>query len=464
MKSLSQGPLVSDADEIIEVTPPGSADDVTSGTPRRNPRRPTGKTYRRLGLLAGLFLLIGGGIAVVRERRAVERDARAARAAMTSSRFGLAREPLGRWLRARPRSAEAHALAAELALAEGRLKEIKPDFEQARSLGCPEPQLERLRALWSARAGQYSEALPILERLWTETPVPDAAVDEALARIYLKTYRLARARAVIRRWIEDAPTDGRPFLWLTEIDRRTDIDNPESWVGHYREALKRDPDLDAARRGLAESLRRVHRNDEAAREYESYLARNPDDPEALTGAGLNAMELGDLAAATRLLDRALALTPTSSAALKGKAEVDLQRGEIRSAARRLDRAIQADPFDEQAFQMRMQVRNLLGDAAGARSDRATFDRLKKDQAELLELRGRLLNRPDDHDARSKVAAWMLAHGREQDGLDWAMAILAKNPDHAPICRILADYYTRRPDGAGLANFYRARAEARANVP
>ena len=107
---------------------------------------------------------------------------------------------------------------------------------------------------------------------------------------------------------------------------------------------------------------------------------------------------------------------------------------------------------------------MLGDSAGARSDRAASDRLKKDQAELLDLRDQLLNRPDDHDARSKVAAWMLTHGREQDGLDWAMAVLAKDPDHAPTCRLLADYYVRRPDGAGLANFYRARAEARANLP
>jgi hypothetical protein len=42
-----------------------------------------------------------------------------------------------------------------------------------------------------------------------------------------------------------------------------------------------------------------------------------------------------------------------------------------------------------------------------------------------------------------------------------MAILAQDPDHAPTCRILADYYARRPDGAGLADFYRAKAEVRA---
>ncbi len=35
---------------------------------------------------------------------------------------------------------------------------------------------------------------------------------------------------------------------------------------------------------------------------------------------------------------------------------------------------------------------------------------------------------------------MFAHGRDQDGLEWAMAILANNPNHVPTCLLLADYY------------------------
>jgi Tfp pilus assembly protein PilF len=408
--------------------------------------------------------LIGGAIAWLRERRAVERDAQAVRAAVATGRTAAARMPLLRWLHARPGSAEAHALMAELALAEGEMDRVKPAFNEARSLGYPEARLERLRGIWLARIGRYAEAEPILARLWTETAAPDPGVDESLARLYLNTYRLARAKAIIQRWMEDAPTDGRPFLWLTEIDRRTEVDNPASWLRNYREALRRDPDLDAARHGLAESLRKAHRNEEAAREFTHYLARHPDDPVALAGAGLNALELGDLAGSARLLDRALALAPTNSAALKGRAEVDLQRGELTSARGRLDRVIRADPFDDVAVYARAQVRTMIGDTAGARADRETFDRLKKEQAELLAMRGQLLNHPDDSETRSKVVAWMFAHGRDQDGLNWAMAILARNPDHAPTCRLLADYYAMQPDGAGLANFYRVKAEAQVATP
>jgi tetratricopeptide (TPR) repeat protein len=404
--------------------------------------------------------MVAGAIGWYRRHKVIEGDAEAVRSALAAGRTTAAREPLLRWVGARPDSAEAHALLAELALAEGDLARVKPEFNRARDLGYPVPRLDRLRAIWLARIGRFAEAEPILARLWSESPVPDPAVDEALARTYLRTYRLARARAVILRWIDDTPTDGRPFLWLTEIDRRTEVDNPESWVRHYREALRRDPDLDQARSGLAESLRKAHRNDEAAEEFTRYLDRHPEDATALVGAGLNALELADLATASRLLDRALSLAPTSPAALKGRADVDLQQGALGDARRRLDQVLQVDPFDDGALYARAQVRARQGDTAGALADRAAFDRLKKEQADLLAMRERLLNHPDDSETRSKVVSWLLAHGREQDGLDWAMAILAQDPDHAPTCRILADYYSRRPDGAGLANFYRAKVEVR----
>src|SRR5262249_46994254 len=153
-----------------------------------------------------------------------------------------------------------------------------------------------------------------------------------------------------------------------------------------------------------------------------YLARHPHDPAALAGAGLNALESGDLAEAAGLLDRALAREPTRPSALKARAEVDLRRGDPSTAAHRLGQAIPADPFDDEAFHVRARVRALLGDTAGARADQAAFQRLKKDQSELLEMRSRLLDHPEDSDTRSKVVAWMFAHGRDRDGLEWAMAI------------------------------------------
>ena len=45
----------------------------------------------------------------------------------------------------------------------------------------------------------------------------------------------------------------------------------------------------------------------------------------------------------------------------------------------------------------------------------------------------------------------------------AVRILAHNPNHVPTCLLLADYYSKQPDGAGLANFYRLKASSQASA-
>ena len=181
------------------------------------------------------------------------------------------------------------------------------------------------------------------------------------------------------------------------------------------------------------------------------------------GRASTRLELGDLSRAARLLDHALEVAPKDASALKGRAEVALYSGDLAAARHWLDQAIEVDPFDDGAFHVRGRVRAMLGDTSGSQADREVFDRLKKDQAELLALRTPLLNAPGDNDSRSKVVTWCFEHGREKDALEWAMAILANDPNHAPTCRILADYYAKRPDGAGLANFYRAKANTEAST-
>ena len=387
---------------------------------------------------------------------ATERDAQAARDAVSLGRIAAAREPLRRWLRARPRSAEARAVLAQVVLADGDLAEVTRYMNEARDLGWPREQLSRLHALALSRIGRIAEAEPILIRIEAAAK-PDLAVHEVLTRIFLKTYRLAEARTLISRWMKDAPGDGRPYLWLTEIDRRIEVDNPDSWERHYREALERDPGLDAARLGLAETLAHVHRNAEADEQYRRYFERHPDDPAALAGAGRNAVEQGDLGGGAALLARALTLVPASPTALKGLADVELQRGDLTAALHRLDAVIRADPFDQEALNRRAGLRIRLGDSDGARTDRAALDRLKRDQADLLAIRGRILAEPGNNDLRARIAAWMFAHGRDQEGLGWAMAALSSDPGHLPTCRLLADYYAARPAEAGLANFYRLKA-------
>lgn len=258
--------------------------------------------------------------------RASGQAAQAARLALAAGRYDQAALPLRRWLKASPSSAEAHALSAQLALCARRPGKSHARAESSPFAWVSECDSEWLHAAALARIGRYAEAEPILVELYQPGTKPDALVDEALARLYLMTYRLKQAEQVIQQWIRDAPHDGRPFLWLTEFDRRMEVDNTDALETHYRQALDRDPDLDAARLGLADTLRKVHRNAEAAPEYDRYLDRHPSDATALAGAGRNDIDLNATGRAADRLEKALALDPRDPAALKGRAEIDLARG------------------------------------------------------------------------------------------------------------------------------------------
>src|SRR5262249_36172001 len=157
-------------------------------------------------------------------------------------------------------------------------------------------------------------------------------LDEALAGIYLKTFDLARAAAVLDRWAREAPQDPTPCLWRAEVHSRVES-APDAVLNDYRAALRRDPGHPKARLGLAEELRKAHRNAAAAAEFGRYLALRPDDPAGHLGAGQNLLEMGDDAAAIRHLERALALDPQNPMALKQAAEAALLRDDFAGALR-----------------------------------------------------------------------------------------------------------------------------------
>ena len=135
-------------------------------------------------------------------------------------------------------------------------------------------------------------------------------------------------------------------------------------------------------------------------------------------------------------------------ALKGRAEIDVARREPRKALERLNRALEIDRFDTEALYTRGRIHGMLGDAAAAKADMELFKRYTNDHATLLELRGHLMTNPNDNSAHCKVAAWMLAHGRDSDGLGWAHAVLASDPDHPEANALLAGYYSSSAQRGG----------------
>ena len=429
-----------------------------SSPPPRNARSSNSRGRKlRITLAVSIGVLLVVACLPLLRSLAVHVLARSARGAVADGRFAEAYALVEPWLRARPESAEAHALKARAALGLGRLTEAIEATERARSFGHPAPDLDRLSGLILVQAGRPTEAEPILRRARGEGREPDPEVDRILARIYLETYRLGGAAGVIERWIRDAPDDPTPYLWRTEITQRTDAD-PASLIRDYTEALRLDPGLDGARLGLADALRADHRYAEAESSYASYLDRQPDDPAGHLGAGLNAKERGDQEAALRHLDRALALAPDDIRVLLERARFDLYRGEAQAALDRLDRAIGIDPHDPELHHARHLALLRLGRRDEAKAEQDAADRLRRDLEHMAEIHAGLLKAPNDVERQREAARWLIEHGHGEEGVRWAEQVLRTQPGDPAMSRLLTDYY----EGQGnpkLADQYRIVARA-----
>jgi tetratricopeptide (TPR) repeat protein len=372
-------------------------------------------------------------------------------------RYDEAREPLRRWLEARPRSAEAVYHRAWLALVDQDPDEAVRAFGQAKPLGLDPALLNPLIGVYQARAERIQEAEPLLREAFEQQSEPQVEVAKELARIYLSSYRLTAARVVLDRWRTLAPEDPQPYLWSNEIAARSDLE-PAIQVQNYRAALERDPNLDQARLGLAEQLSKDRRYDEAEQEYRTYLDRHPGDAKALVGLGRNAFQNGDLAGATSYFEAALKADPREPDALKELAQADLRLGRFAQAARRFELLSEIQPFDHEVRYAYAQALKLSGDEDRARSETERAARLRQEHDEILRLRYNILQNPKDIGSRFQVAKWMLEHGHAEEGLKWTREILRADPRHAPTHRVLADYYQKHGD-AGLANYHSMMASA-----
>jgi tetratricopeptide (TPR) repeat protein len=459
--------FLNNAPSRVAVEPPGYMADPSMSTPgagidssiQSTPAGRPSHRHRWWWCIAGAALL-ALGIAVLAYWWA-DAPARAAaaetRAALARNRLAEAERAVARWVRLKPDSAEAHFERGRVLASLDRPQEALDAFDRARALGYREAPLERAVGLLLERSGRVREAEPLLERARERDQAPDSELDAALARLYLNGFRLGRAMEALDRWAAAAPQDPTPWNLRAEVDLR--LNSGPRIVGEdYQEALRRDPRHDRARLGLAGALAAQGLYDEAIDHYQVYLNAHPDDVKALVGAGRAALDAGRPDEAMPWLDRALEIDPKDIAVLDARAAAALRRGRAAEALELIDRALAIDPNDNERYHRRALALDRLGRRDEARAAREAANRLRREFAELEDLRVQLMKTPRDRDLQSRLAHWLLDHDRDEEGLLWARRALEGPGGHPATARLLADYYDRKGQ-AGLANFYRTQAEA-----
>ncbi len=410
-----------------------------------------GRHFVSLALLVVLALGLGAGYLVFRASQTMKIPIRA-RQAVSERKFDQGREFIAKWQAQDPKAGEPYFLLARVELASNNGQEVINALAKALELGYPANELAPYRAVIQAKSEQYDQAEPVLRKALADSDAPQPEIAEALAGIYLATFRLPQATGPLDRWMRDAPDDPRPYLLRNEIETRRDADH-SVLIQNYREALKRDPNLAAARLGLADRLRQAHRLDEAALEYETYIKLKPDDPDGHTGAGRVALERSNTDEAVQHFERALKWNPKEPIALKELGVIDLNRGNPQRARDRLQEVIKIDPFDPDTHFNLARALRLLGDPTTAKIHDDLAQKLRGEHSRMADLRSSLVKKPKDIAIRIEIAEWLLNHAHDDEGLLWAKQILHDHPGHEPTIRLLIDYYGRKKN-PGQANYYR----------
>ena len=400
---------------------------------------------------------MAGAIVKVRDELAVQADAREARRLVADRKFEDAYQPLERWLKARPSSAEALFLTAKEMFAVNRtdqgfmaLSELGPrDIRQRRS----SVKRQSFGPAWegTTKPSRYCDGSCSLRR----SRIPEA--DEALAKCYFETFQLAQADSVIEKWIHDAPGDVKPHFWKLELGRKVKAETPVL-IDIIQRILELDPRSDQAHLALAEAYLQNRRLEEAAREYAAVLELKPDTSAAYHGLGVVAVERGDEEGAFRNFERTVKLDPRNVRPLVERGKLEVGRGRLESGLSYFDQALSIDAGEPEVHYQRSLVLTRLGRTALARAERDTSARLRDDREHIEKLLNEMLGAPGDLDHQYGAARWLFEHGHPEEGLRWTEKILREQPRHAKTNRLLADYYEKK-GSHGLANFYQLQAKS-----
>jgi tetratricopeptide (TPR) repeat protein len=376
-----------------------------------------------------------------------ERDLIAAREALARHQYDAARTSLGRYLEARPNSASAHLLLAQLDRRSNRYADAFRHLDACQRLDGPADAIELERALASIQEGNCT---PQLDQLCYEHlhrgDGDEYLILEALSQGYTKTYRLREALACLHRMLilqPDSTYALRRRGWIYE--QGEDHDHAEA---DYRRAVEIDPEDMVARLGLAEIVLDVRQNGpEAAAHFERLW---PVRPEAAVALGLakSWRLLGRGADARRLLDDWLRSHPTDALALAERGQLALDDHATTEGLALLHRAVALAPYLRDANHRLYLVLSQQGRIAEARECQARIHEAEKAHEELGRLLQRVQTAPDDPDLRCQIGQIFLNNGAEEEGLRWLRTALQNHPSHQPTRLALADYDARRGQKPG----------------
>ncbi len=400
------------------------------------------RRYPRL-LLPGLALSGLGCLLLVANLWA-EYHFRAAQRALQQRDFAQARADLRSCLKVWPTGAHSHFLAARAAWRAGFYDEAEGHLAVCQKQQSAPDALQRERALMRAQRGDPG----VEDFLWSSVEQDDketALILEVLIQLYVSTYRLPRALDALNLFLGRQPNDvqallGRGWVW----EQFFYFANA---VADYHRAVEVDPENDAARLRLAETLLVTGPASAALDQFELLWQRQPEKPAVLLGLARCRRQLGQLNDARSGLDGLLARLPSETpdkdaAVLSERGRLALDERKPAQAERWLRQAVALAPYDRQTNYNLYQCLQQQGRTDEACRCRVTFERIDADLIRIDNVLKEVLRAPYDPAPRSEAGVIFLRNGEPEKGLRWLSMALQQDPWHGPTHRALANHYQR----------------------
>jgi tetratricopeptide (TPR) repeat protein len=327
------------------------------------------------------------------------------------------------------------ARAARRARSYSEAEHLLGRYEQARGLD-DALTLEQLLLSAERHVDQVADLCwHYVEQGHPETPL----ILDALARGYLRQYRLAEARRCLDYWLKDRPDDPQALCLdgLFHLDYEHARPAAEA---SYRRAVEVDSEHQEARVGLAVTLIESRSFAEAAEHLERLRRSQPDNLSVQVGLAECRNALGDKAEAVRLLEGVLAQQPQSAPALSLRGRIALESGQSEAAETWLRQAVACNAIDHRArYSLILCLRN-NGKEEEAEQEQQALRRSEEDLARFNDIVTReMIERPRDPALHCALGQLLLRGGQREEALRWLQSALALDPQYAPARQALAEY-------------------------
>jgi predicted Zn-dependent protease len=381
---------------------------------------------------------------------------REARRALDRRDYDQARACLLRYLNARPKSAEAHLLLAQLDRRANNYQDAAKHLDACRRLGGPAEAIKLERALGAIQNGLWDvEQVKVCYEYLSRGDADEYLILEALSQGFLRIYRLDEALACLERMLQLQPDSSFALRRRAWISSQTE--QHEQAEADYRRALDVDPEDRAARLGLAEILLDVRQDGPAAAEQFERLWTAQQDSTIAVGLARSWRLIGRTDRARSLLDDWLRRQPGDALALAERGQLALDANALKEAEALLRRAVTLAPYHRDANFTLYLCLTQQGRSDEADACKKRFEEAKNAREQIGVLTRKLRTSPADVDLRCQIAQLFLRYGAEDEGVRWLLTTLQMQPRHSATHRALAEYFAKKGDVARAAEHRRLEA-------